>query len=80
MTRGIHLKRLKNTDLHALGLSDEPVIGDGAGQPVHGAAPNLLSEADPVLSRLVGEVRDQLEGTLELLDHALSRVAREEPS
>lgn len=72
MTRGIHLKRLTNTHLEALGLKDEQ-CGQDAGEPAAGArSPTLLEEVDPVLSRIVGEVRVGLEGTLQVLNQALA--------
>lgn len=64
MTRGIHLKQLKTFDLELLGLRDGAT--DEAEQP------GLLAEVDPVLSGLVAEVRAELEGTLQLLDQALT--------
>ena len=73
MTRGIHLKRLNNADLRALGIDDEPRTPEAAAAP-----PGLLAETDPALSRLVSEVRERLEGTLHLLDQALSGVSRED--
>jgi hypothetical protein len=68
MTRGIHLKRLTDTDLHALGLAE------GEDAPQAGASPEaaLLTEADPVLARLVDEVLEGLQGTLCLLEDALA--------
>ena len=72
MTRGIHLKRLKNTDLTLLGLSDASVTEEGP-EP-HGQPP-MLAEADPVLSEIIGGVVAGLVGTLDLLDEALAAVA-----
>jgi hypothetical protein len=66
MTRGIHLKQLSDTDLTALGLEERRLSE---------AAPTMLDETDPALSRLVGEVREGLEGTLELLEQALAAQA-----
>ena len=65
MTRGIHLKELKTTDLELLGLPDE-----GGGER-RGSRPSLLSEADPALCQVVGEVRETLESALQLLEEAL---------
>jgi hypothetical protein len=62
MKRGIHLKQLSDTDLTALGLQEDQQNGEGAG---------VLAEVDPALSRVVLEVRQGLEGTLELLEQAL---------
>ena len=69
MTRGIHLKHLKTTDLTALGVDGERI------PPTDGASPpaTRLEETDPVLSGVVSEVRQGLEGTLQLLDEALGR-------
>lgn len=72
MTRGIHLKRLKNTDLTLLGLSDASITQE-APEP-HGQ-PSMLAEADPVLSEMIGDVVAGLVGTLDLLDEALAAVA-----
>ncbi|MEA3276748.1 MAG: hypothetical protein U9Q81_15930 [Pseudomonadota bacterium] len=69
MTRGIHLKRLRTSDLELLGLSDD-LLPDGRA-PEKPEEQNLLAEADPVLSRVVDEVRQGLEGTLQLLEDAL---------
>jgi hypothetical protein len=66
MTRGIHLKQLKNADLTALGLEQDPPEGE-----VPDAPTGILAETDPVLSQLVNEVRQGLEDTLELLKKAL---------
>jgi hypothetical protein len=63
MTRGIHLKELSNTDLSALGVE---------GQDLPEPLTKVLTEPDPALSKLVGEVRQGLEGTLELLEQALA--------
>jgi hypothetical protein len=69
MTRGIHLKELKTTDLELLGLAEDPATAGAAGrQP---ARSSLLAEVDPALSRVVDEVRKGLEGTLQLLEEAL---------
>jgi hypothetical protein len=71
MTRGIHLKELKTTDLELLGLAEDPSTAGAAGkQP---ATPSLLAEVDPALSRVVDEVRRGLESTLQLLEEALGR-------
>lgn len=69
MTRGIHLKRLTNNDLSLLGLP-EGSTADASANP----NPSVLAEADPVLSGLISEVRDGLEGALQLLEDALSAV------
>ena len=66
MTRGIHLKRLKNADLTALGVEQDRLEREPS-RPCTG----VLAEKDPVLSRLVNEVREGLEATLTLLDEAL---------
>lgn len=69
MARGIHLKQLRNTDLEAIGLSEEELAEEAGDvdRPV-----SLLSEADPVLARTVDEVREGLEATLLLLEEALA--------
>ena len=68
MTRGIHLKRLKNADLTALGVEQ-----DGPERESSRPSAGILAETDPVLSRLVNEVREGLEVTLALLDEALTQ-------
>jgi hypothetical protein len=73
MTRGIHLKRLTNSDLSLLGLP-EGAAGDADPDP----RPPVLAEADPVLSGLISEVRTGLEGALQLLEEALSAVVGSE--
>ena len=69
MARGIHLKELKSTDLEAIGVPDDglpdAVAAENA-QPL-----SILAEADPVLSRALDEVQQDLEDTLRLLDEAL---------
>jgi hypothetical protein len=78
MTRGIHLKQLKTTDLEAIGVPEEnlaEVPEDKVARPA-----SLLAEADPVLSRTIGEVREGLEGTLLLLEAALSAHEATRPS
>jgi hypothetical protein len=65
MTRGIHLKQLKNADLTALGLEE------GRLPPETEARGGGLAETDPALSQLVCDVREGLERTLELLKCAL---------
>ncbi|CAD7857463.1 MAG: hypothetical protein [Olavius algarvensis Gamma 1 endosymbiont] len=65
MARGIHLKRLKSADLHAIGVLGE-APDDEDGRPF-----GLLAEVDPVLSQTLAEVRQGLEATLALLDKAL---------
>lgn len=70
MTRGIHLKQLKTTDLEAIGVPERDLAeapDDELAKPA-----SLLAEADPVLSQTIGEVRKGLEGTLLLLESALS--------
>jgi len=70
MARGIHLKQLKSTDLHAIGVPSDKMgeTADGENEwPL-----SLLAEADPVLSRTLEEVRRGLEATLLLLDKALT--------
>lgn len=71
MARGIHLKHLKTTDLTALGVEGEriPPTDDPA------SLATRLEETDPVLSRVVSEVREGLEGTLQLLEEALEERA-----
>ena len=72
MTRGIHLKRLTTTNLEALGLKDAHCAQDtGAPAPLLTSA-TPLAEVDPVLSQLVSEVCEGLEGTLRLLEQALA--------
>jgi hypothetical protein len=68
MSRGIHLKQLTNTDLDILGLPNEARSHGAQSLP---GRPSLLAEADPALLRLVGEVRAELESTLQLLEEAL---------
>ncbi len=70
MTRGIHLKHLTSTDLGLLGLPEDALPEGQA--TVEGAQSQPLAEVDPALAKLVGEVRVTLEGTLELLEHALA--------
>lgn len=72
MTRGIQLKRLKNTDLTLLGLSDASFAEEA---PAPHGQPSMLAEADPVLSEIIGDVVAGLVGTLDLLDEALAAVA-----
>ncbi len=69
MTRGIHLKQITDTDLELLGLEERSPEGN----PLPRAErKGLLAEVDPVLFRVVGDVRRDLEGTLKLLDEALA--------
>lgn len=70
MTRGIHLRRLRSTDLKLLGVADARLPDAREGR--EGECPNALAEADPALSLVVAEVRQGLEGTLRLLDEALA--------
>lgn len=70
MARGIHLKRLKSTDLHAIGVPGG--IGDDENKESFG----LLAEVDPVLSQALLEARQGLEAILGLLDEALRRTRR----
>lgn len=72
MTRGIHLKRLKSTDLSLLGLSEGTAEEEAPDVPRR----PQLAEADPALSRLIGEVRTGLEGALRLLEDALAATRR----
>jgi len=78
MTRGIHLKQLKNADLTALGLEEGRLPGQASGAQTTNSRTGLLSETDPVLSQLVGEVREGLESTLDLLTQALGATGDEE--
>ena len=68
--RGIHLKQLRTTDLELLGVPDARLPDAAEGQTGGHLSP--LAEADPALSLVVAEVRQVLEGTLQLLDEALS--------
>jgi len=55
--RGIHLKQLKSTDLHAIG-----VLSDNMGETAGGENEwplSLLAEADPVLSRTLPATQTQ---------------------
>jgi hypothetical protein len=70
MTRGIHLKHLTGTDLGLLGLQKGLVPGDGRETAPPGPH-SLLREADPALAKVIDELRDGLQGTLELLEQAL---------
>ena len=71
MTRGIHLKHLKATDLELLGLEgDRSSDGSSTAQT---ARRSLLAEADPALLKIVTGVRCGLEETLSFLDQALRR-------
>lgn len=74
MTRGIHLKQLRNADLTVLGVSEGRV-------PEEGEAPGQVSlaEADPVMARLIGEARAGLEEVLALLNAALARGGAKGP-
>jgi hypothetical protein len=69
MTRGIHLKHLTGTDLGLLGLPDDSLHGQ---PPVDGMPANPLAEADPALAKVVDEVRQGLEWTLDRLREALA--------
>lgn len=69
MARGIHLKQLKSADLDAIGVPDNGLRGTGDDQHEHPLS--LLSEADPVLSQTLSEMRQGLETTLRLLDEVL---------
>jgi hypothetical protein len=64
MTRGIHLKHLKASDLGLLGLPEDLLRADSAAV--------LAAETDPALSRITREVRETLEEALALLDQALA--------
>lgn len=66
MTRGIHLKQLRNADLIVLGVTEGRV-------PEEGETPGQvrLSEADPVMAQLIREARAGLEEVLALLNAAL---------
>jgi hypothetical protein len=69
MARGIHLKELRSADLEAIGVPDD---GLPAAQPSESGRPlGILAEADPVLSGVLGEVQQDLEDTLRLLEDAL---------
>jgi hypothetical protein len=69
MTRGIHLKQITDSDLELLGLEERSPEGN----PLPRAErKGLLAEVDPVLFRVVGDVRRGLEGTLQLLEEALA--------
>jgi len=68
MTRGIHLKRLKSADLHAIG------VDDGIGDDEHEGPSGRLAEVDPVLSQALEEVRRELEATRGFLDEALENI------
>ena len=70
MARGIHLKQLKSADLDAIGVPDNGLCGTGDDQ--YERPLSLLSEADPVLSQTLSEVRQGLETTLRLLDEVLT--------
>lgn len=75
MARGIHLKRLKSTDLRAIGVPGDvarETADDENERPF-----DLLAEVDPVLSQTLAEVRQGLEATLVLLDAALREVRRD---
>jgi len=76
MARGIHLKELKSTDLEAIGVPDDGLPDAAAGE--NGRSLNILAEADPVLSRALDEVQQDLEDTLRLLDEALKTGASEQ--
>jgi hypothetical protein len=70
MARGIHLKDLRSADLEAIGVPDDhltEVPGDESGESL-----SLMAQADPVLSRTLIEVRQDLEATLQHLNEALS--------
>lgn len=69
MARGIHLKELKSTDLEAIGVPDDGLPDAVAGE--NGRPLSILAEVDPVLSRALSEVQQDLEETLQLLDEAL---------
>jgi len=73
MARGIHLKELRSADLEAIGVPDHGL--PSATEAESGDPASLLAEADPVLSRALKEVRQDLETTLRLLDQALSAGA-----
>ena len=76
MTRGIHLKQITDTDLELLGLEER----SPEGHPLPRAErKGLLAEVDPVLFRVLGDVRRGLEGTLQLLEEALA-PAKPSPS
>jgi hypothetical protein len=63
--------------LELLGLGEEASAVRGT--PRKTARASLLAEADPALSRVVGEVREGLEGTLRLLQEALGERDAETP-
>ena len=71
MTRGIHLRQLRNADLTALGVEPgrlaDPEVTPGQ---------VTLSEADPVLAQAIGEAKTQLIEILALLNAALAGQAQ----
>ena len=68
------LKRINTTDLELLGLREEVLAGDFPA--VDSAHASLLAEVDPTLSKVIDEVREELENTRRLLDEALGSRAR----
>lgn len=71
MTRGIHLKQLRTTDLELLGLPDDLLPKERAAGKQRQRT--LLAEVDPALARVIGEVRVNLEEALHLLEDALEQ-------
>lgn len=72
MTRGIHLRQLRNADLTVLGVEDGRVADPEA---IPGQL--NLSEADPVLAQVIGEAQAELIEILGLLNAAPARPGLE---
>ena len=80
MTRGIQLKQLKTADLTAIGVSGDHLPDEPTGESQGAAGKNLLAQADPVLSRVLCDLIEGLEGTLQVLNEALAhRSGRRRP-
>ena len=73
MTRGIHLRQLRNLDLTVLGVEDGRVA-----DPEVFPGQVMLREADPVLAQAIGEAKVELLEILALLNTALAGRAQGE--